>query len=71
MANAKVDEMQGVTSAGDITITGEGGTGTQQLQQGQCKAWLQGNSDASTDDSLKTYGHVTTEPVTTLIVSAD
>ena len=36
----KVDEMQGVTSAGDITITGEGGTGTQSLQQGLCKAWV-------------------------------
>ena len=48
----KVDEMQGVTSAGDITITGEGGAGTQSLQQGLCKAWLQGNSDASTDDDF-------------------
>ena len=35
----KVDEMQGVTSAGDITITGEG-TATMQLQQGLCvKMW--------------------------------
>ena len=33
----KVDEMQGVTSAGDITITGESGTGTMQLQQGLAK----------------------------------
>ena len=29
----KVDEMQGVTSAGDITITGEGGTGTMQCSR--------------------------------------
>ena len=35
----KVDEMQGVTSAGDITITG--GTATMQLQQGLCKMWVQ------------------------------
>ena len=35
----KVDEMQGVTSAGDITITSEGGGATMQLQQGLCKAW--------------------------------
>jgi hypothetical protein len=35
----KVDSMQGVTSAGDITITGEGGTGTMQLQNGVLKAW--------------------------------
>ena len=40
----KVDEMQGVTSAGDITITGEGGTGTMQLQQGLVKAWAETNS---------------------------
>ena len=33
----KVDEMQGVTSAGDITITGEGGSATMQLQQGLAK----------------------------------
>ena len=28
----KVDEMQGVTSAGNITITSEGGSATQSLQ---------------------------------------
>ena len=36
----KVDEMQGVTAAGDITITSEGGAATQSLQQGLAKAWL-------------------------------
>ena len=36
----KVDEMQGVTSAGDITITSEGGSATQSLQQGLAKAWV-------------------------------
>ena len=35
----KVDAMQGVTSAGDITITSEGGAATQSLQQGLAKAW--------------------------------
>ena len=35
----KVDEMQGVTSAGDITITGEG-TATMKLQSGLAKAWV-------------------------------
>jgi hypothetical protein len=49
----KVDEMQGVTSAGDITITSEGGSATQSLQQGLAKAWLDfDGSDNSTDDSL-------------------
>ena len=38
----KVDEMQGVTSAGDITITGEG-TATMQLQQGLAKCWFFGD----------------------------
>ena len=48
----KVDEMQGVTSAGDITITSEGGSATQSLQQGLCKAWFEMGSDFVLDDSL-------------------
>ena len=39
----KVDAMQGVTSAGDITITSEGGAATQSLQQGLAKAWVNFN----------------------------
>ena len=35
----KVDAMQGVTAAGDITITSEGGAATQSLQQGLAKVW--------------------------------
>lgn len=35
----KVDDLRGNTSAGDITITGEGGSNTMQLQQGVAKAW--------------------------------
>jgi hypothetical protein len=35
----KVDELQGITAAGDITITSEGGAATQSLQQGLAKAW--------------------------------
>ena len=46
----KVDEMQGVTSAGDITITGEG-TATMQLQQGLCKMWVQHNAGTAVLDS--------------------
>ena len=48
----KVDEMQGVTSAGDITITSEGGSATQSLQQGLCKVWLITNAGAAAPDSL-------------------
>ena len=36
----KVDELRGIASAGDITITSEGGTATQSLQQGVAKAWI-------------------------------
>lgn len=56
----KVDEMQGVTSAGDITITSEGGSAAQSLQQGLAKVWInhkQGGG-SSTRDSLN-IGSVT------------
>jgi hypothetical protein len=50
----KVDEMQGVTSAGDITITSEGGAATMQLQQGVAKAWanVDGTGTVAIDDSF-------------------
>ena len=50
----KVDEMQGVTSAGDITVTSEGGSATQSLQQGLCKSWskITGPSTFVLEDSL-------------------
>ena len=51
----KVDEMQGVTSAGDITITGEG-TATMRLQQGLCKAWVEGSPAAALSDSFNISG---------------
>ena len=52
----KVDAMQGVTSAGDITITSEGGAATQSLQQGLAKAWsnIDGTGTVSARDSLNT-----------------
>ena len=50
----KVDAMQGVTSAGDITITSEGGAATQSLQQGLAKVWvnLNGTGTIATRDSF-------------------
>ena len=49
----KVDAMQGVTSAGDITITSEGGAATQSLQQGLAKFWVNVASNQTTvNDSL-------------------
>ena len=35
----QVDELKGVTTDGDITITSEGGSATMQLQQGLLKYW--------------------------------
>jgi hypothetical protein len=35
----KVDELQGIASAGAITVTSEGGAATQSLQQGLAKCW--------------------------------
>jgi len=48
----KVDALQGVTSAGSITVTSEGGSATQSLQQGLAKAWLSGSNAAVVSDSL-------------------
>jgi len=50
----KVDDLRGNTSAGNITITSEGGSATMQLQQGVAKAWasvVQGATH-STNDTL-------------------
>ena len=43
----KVDELQGIVSAGDITVTSEGGSVTQSLQQGLAKAWTVDASSAA------------------------
>ena len=40
MSEIKVDTLTGKTSAGDITVTSEGGAATQSLQQGLAKAWV-------------------------------
>jgi len=48
----KVDELQGITSAGDITVTSEGGAATQSLQQGLAKAWCKWNASVTVDDSF-------------------
>ena len=50
----KVDELQGIVSAGDITVTSEGGAATQSLQQGLSKAWVnyKGTTTNEVRDSL-------------------
>ena len=55
----KVDELQGIVSAGDITVTSEGGSATQSLQQGLAKMWHQTNASSgtpATQDSLNLSG---------------
>ena len=40
----KVDALTGVTTAGSISVTGEGNSTTTNLQQGLLKAWAETNS---------------------------
>ena len=40
----KVDALTGVTTAGSISVTGEGNSTTTNLQQGLCNAWAETNS---------------------------
>ena len=44
----KVDDLRGIASAGDITITSEGGAATMQLQQGVTKQWTNINGGSGT-----------------------
>jgi hypothetical protein len=54
MSEIKVDTLTGKTSAGDITVTSEGGAATMQLQQGLAKAWVNfnGTGTIATRDSF-------------------
>ena len=48
----KVDDLRGNTAAGDITITSEGGSATQSLQQGLAKAWVNHSYSTTIRDSF-------------------
>ena len=48
----KVDALQGITAAGNITVTSEGGAATQSLQQGLAKAWIDINDTQVIQDSF-------------------
>jgi len=54
MSEILVDNLTGKTSAGDITVYGEGGTATQSLQQGLAKVWVNynGTGTIAVRDSL-------------------
>ena len=51
MSTILVDNLTGKTSAGDITVTSEGGAATQSLQQGLAKAWAGLTYSGGTDDN--------------------
>ena len=55
MSTILVDNLTGKTSAGDITVTSEGGAATQSLQQGLAKAWHQFNG-TGTVATLDSFG---------------
>jgi len=52
MSEIKVDSLTGKTSAGNITVTSEGGAATMQLQQGLAKALSRSDNSATLSDSL-------------------
>ena len=47
-----IDKLKGASSAGSMTVVGEGGSTTTNLQQGLAKAWVFGGTDATVFDSL-------------------
>ena len=47
MSEIKVNTLTGKTTAGNITVTSEGGAATMQLQQGLAKAWFTFNYTAT------------------------
>ena len=49
-----IDKLKGASSASSISIVGEGGSNTTNLQQGLAKSWchMQGSGTVTADDSL-------------------
>lgn len=52
----KVDNMQGIASAGNITVTSEGGSATMQLQQGLAKHFINFDASSGTPTSQDSFG---------------
>ena len=48
----RVDNLKGSTTGGSINVLGEGTSATTNLQQGLCKAWVEGNDDATFANSF-------------------
>ena len=51
-----IDKLKGASSAGSMTVVGEGGSNTTNLQQGLCKAWVKASSAAARLDSFNMDG---------------
>ena len=56
VSKIEVDALSGASSAGVMTVVGEGGSTTTSLQQGLCKAWAMASTTASVNDSLNVSG---------------
>ena len=54
MSEIITDKLTGKTSAGNVTITAEGGSATMQLQQGLVKHWVNMNAGTTINDSFNT-----------------
>ena len=54
MSEILVNKLTGTSTAGDITVTSEGGSATMQLQQGVAKMWhnIKGTGTVATNDSF-------------------
>ena len=48
----KTDKLTGISTAGSISVVGEGNSITTNLQQGLCKCWADSNAGAAADDSF-------------------
>ena len=51
-----IDKLKGASSAGSMTVVGEGGSTTTNLQQGLAKAWVQTPSGGTPADSFNISG---------------
>ena len=59
MSEIKTNKLTGVSTAGNITVTSEGGAATMQLQQGLAKCFINfnGSGTIATRDSLNVASH--------------
>ena len=51
-----IDKLKGASSASSISVVGEGGTTTTNLQQGLAKAWISFNGGVTTPVAIDSFG---------------